>query len=756
MPQIFIDKEGDFPHYKAMTTNGHLLDSQGRPLQIAEKETPKYPQDPAPPPRIGDVPDPEAAKRSVVRSAQYQENPHSTSFVFEVASVADDIEPWGRNLPLRDQQLRQFFPTEPILASAIYSVTTRNAAFSWTLNGPTRTVRASQDILHEANQGKGWIDFITKFTVDLLTQDNGAFIELIRLNNKNQESPVIGIQTLDSRRCLRTGMDAKPVIYYDRYGVMHWLDWWNVIPVSEFPSPIETMNGAQLCAVSRVLRASQFLRDISIMRREKASGSNPNAMYLVGGVSSQMITDAFDQHKNQSAQQGFVRYIKPLIVGSLDPTANIKVDRIDIKSLPEDFDEEATMRWYINQLSLGFGVDYQDFAPLPGRSLGSGAQSLILAMKASGKGPGLFMKMLEHLFNYHGVLPKSVDFLFDEKDVMADQVRAQAGLIKAQARGLYVQHAILPAWAIQQQMVDEGDISQELFDEISETPDITEEVTSRDNTNPAGDVDDTTIDDEESDTTRGQKRRKTLRRKVRPAATANFDEGFRREQESAVRLAMKRALASMFDEIKMSANQKSVLFRKAAPDLPNLPDDPEFWKRFKQEMTGAMAPFVRNVAMGAARHNLDIGLAVNLDQVNNRVLSFSKTYLDTWWAELEPVTRDGLRQAIVNWQQGGLGNRGLPDLVDSLEPLFGEERAQRIATTEVTRLFDEGNRLAHENAGIQEEEWQTANDELVCPTCGPLNGQRFPTNSGPRPVDGTHINCRCARLPVANNVALRG
>ncbi len=108
------------------------------------------------------------------------------------------------------------------------------------------------------------------------------------------------------------------------------------------------------------------------------------------------------------------------------------------------------------------------------------------------------------------------------------------------------------------------------------------------------------------------------------------------------------------------------------------------------------------------------------------------------------------------WQDGGLGDAGLPDLVRSIEPMFGPARAQRIAVTEVTRIFDEGNKLAHKAAGIETEEWQTARDDLVdTAICQPLDGQRFPIDSGPRPVTDTHIGCRCARLPVAvDGVAL--
>jgi hypothetical protein len=39
--------------------------------------------------------------------------------------------------------------------------------------------------------------------------------------------------------------------------------------------------------------------------------------------------------------------------------------------------------------------------------------------------------------------------------------------------------------------------------------------------------------------------------------------------------------------------------------------------------------------------------------------------------------------------------------------------------------------------------WRTAEDERVCPECGPLDGQSWPTGEGPEPP--LHNHCRCVR-----------
>lgn len=39
--------------------------------------------------------------------------------------------------------------------------------------------------------------------------------------------------------------------------------------------------------------------------------------------------------------------------------------------------------------------------------------------------------------------------------------------------------------------------------------------------------------------------------------------------------------------------------------------------------------------------------------------------------------------------------------------------------------------------------WRTAEDERVCPECGPLDGHAWPVGDGPSPP--LHDRCRCAR-----------
>lgn len=378
-------------------------------------------------------------------------------FVLSFAAAADDFPVWGSAPAARDIKLREFWPTEPVLASALTSTISKYAGFGWGLSGPPRAVHHYETMLHSADRGKGWIGFITKILFDVFTQDNGAFIEIIRTED-NERAPVVNLNHLDSGRCIRTGRDFEPVIYRDLYGILHTMKWYQVIPIEEMPSPIESARGMQYCVLTRLLRAAQIMRDIGIYKREKISGRFNRAIHLVSGVQTRSIDDAVAQQRANADTMGLMRYLQPLIIGALDPTARVSLATIDLASLPDGFDEDKTMRWYINQLAMAFAGDYQDYAPLPGGGLGTSQQSETLHLKAQNKGARLFMSILEHKFNYHGVFPRNVRFKFGDQDISEDAEATRLRQMRAEERSIRIASGEITAQMARQLAVDAGDL----------------------------------------------------------------------------------------------------------------------------------------------------------------------------------------------------------------------------------------------------------------------------------------------------------
>lgn len=431
--------------------------------------------------------------------------------VFMLATAADEITRWWS--PIRDRELREFWPTESFLAGTLYSVAARNAAFRFELKGALRQVRMCQRMLNQVDFGHGWQHFIMKLSIDLLCQDNGAFIEVIRptrvttkdgtfpatkslqgdwcavgrngallpldgVDYKLKDSPLeqpLALAHLDSGRCLRTGDPDYPIIYTDRKGVQHKMRWWQVITIEDMPSPIESMNNVGYSAVTRVLRASQILRDIAIYKHEKVSGRFARAVHITN-VRAEAVMDAIKEHEAHADSSGLSRYTQPIITNVLDPNATPGLVTIELASLPDGFDEEETLRWYIANLALGFGVDYGFLAPLPGQGLGTATQSEVQSRHARSKSSALFMKTLEGKFNFGGILPKSVYFEFKEVDPEEEQERDEARRRRAETRKIRIESTEITPQIARQIASDDGDLDQRYLAQLGEedvTPDVT-------------------------------------------------------------------------------------------------------------------------------------------------------------------------------------------------------------------------------------------------------------------------------------------
>ena len=419
--------------------------------------------------------DPKVIQGSIVDSPDIMENRYpGTPFLFQFASLIDEIIPWGYNVGARDAQLREFVVSEPLLNSAVYSASIRNASFEWeiintnpAIDPYVRTIEAVTEMLKNSDRGDGWESLILKTSEDIYCQDNASFWEIIRAFD-DPSAPVWNIAHLDSARCRRTGDPKEPVIYTDRKGRRHILKYYQVLTLEEYPSPIETLYGVQVCAVSRCLRAAQIIRDIAIYKQEKVSGRFAGAMHVIGGITSTELEDVMRQHRERLDNSGNIRYSSPILFPGIDPTHPVSHVQIDLASLPDNFNEETTLQWYIAQLAMAFGVDYQEFAPLPSKGMGSSAEGEILHMKTRGKGPATIMKQIEFALNNSGILPRSVRFRFQIQDLKAEAERAAARFERGKDRALRLKNGELDPFAAQELAILDGDLPEHIAAGIRE------------------------------------------------------------------------------------------------------------------------------------------------------------------------------------------------------------------------------------------------------------------------------------------------
>lgn len=128
--------------------------------------------------------------------------------------------------------------------------------------------------------------------------------------------------------------------------------------------------------------------------------------------------------------------------------------------------------------------------------------------------------------------------------------------------------------------------------------------------------------------------------------------------------------------------------------------------------------------------------------VNTRAARWARAHTFDLVRQLNDTTRDKLQRATEKFFAEQLDMAGLRQLI---EPSFGPARAKRIAETEVTRAAVQG-----ELSLVAEVEqhgmrmiavFNTSNDELVCPVCGPRNQKQ--RGQGWTDDPPAHPRCRC-------------
>ena len=176
-----------------------------------------------------------------------------------------------------------------------------------------------------------------------------------------------------------------------------------------------------------------------------------------------------------------------------------------------------------------------------------------------------------------------------------------------------------------------------------------------------------------------------------------------------------------------------------------LPDD--FWEGEEDELLDILTRHLYAAATVAGQQaiaGLGDAVSVDFELVNTAVREWARGMSLDLVKGITETSRTFTTDAIAKWIDSGAE---LGKLSEALEPMFGPVRSEMIAATETTRAFATGNRVAWQESGVVDGwEFRTAVDERVCPTCGPLHGQRFSLSdtANEPPI---HPRCRCFTQP---------
>lgn len=430
-------------------------------------------EQPEPDPAATKEADLEQARRLSIQSrAREGRDPLGFQVFRWLVKGAATIPPWWS--VQRDAELRKYWKRPDHLAGAVFNMTAKMTAIPRRVEArdPSnkddveRALRFNENLVHGAEFGEGWVTFYGKWVEDLLTQDNGAFAEVI--GPGRPDGPLTGaavtISHLDSIRCTRTGDPEFPVLYLDDDGKRYKLHYSRVIYTSQMPSPITEMNGVGFCAVSRCVNIAQTLLDILTYKQEKL-GSRPHRGLMVtkGGLDPEDLNLALTMAESEMADQNLTRYSRFVLVGDRTLT-EAGVDLIDLAGLPDGFDEQTALTLGMAGIALAFGVDARELFP----ALTAGAtraDALLAHLKQRGKAPGQILEVTEQLFNMK-YLPPGLRLVFDFQDDAEDRQAAEIQNTRSTRRVNDLGAGVTNVRVEREKMVAKGELTRQQFERM--------------------------------------------------------------------------------------------------------------------------------------------------------------------------------------------------------------------------------------------------------------------------------------------------
>lgn len=392
-----------------------------------------------------------------------------TNFLSWVVRTGDLVPPWWSMA--RDRKLSTIWKESNHLAIAVYNTQAKIVGIAPRIIPRDTSItehleqaeELSKNLLTSAGFGRGWEVEYSKFVEALITQDNGAFMEII--GDGDPIGPIVGsplaVRHLDSSRCTRTGHPIYPVIYTDDDGKRYMLHRTRIIYMSQMPSSIKEMKGVGFCAVSRSVEIAQTLVDIIRYKQERL-GSRPHNQLLIGkGITGKQLMLALRQTEDELSNRGFTRYSRTVAVGS--ENTEIGIDKIDLNHM-DPFDEETSMNLGMFAISSAFGMDAEELWPVGGKSSGK-QEANMKRMRSRGRLPAQITSELISQFNYK-VLPQHLALVFDFRDDEEDMQQANIRDIRARNRERDLSTGAINVRGARTRMLESGDIDRMTFEQM--------------------------------------------------------------------------------------------------------------------------------------------------------------------------------------------------------------------------------------------------------------------------------------------------
>lgn len=408
----------------------------------------------------------------------------------QLITITERIPAWWSRY--RDRFLWETMIRSDVLSSAVNVTSARLFSVPFQIVPRDKSNRREREISFwsTALLQHSWSTEAFKFIIDWQTQDNGAFMEI--LGGGSPSGPIeptlvpgtntylygLGLRHLDSQMATRTGDPTYPVRYRakDERGRMkdYKLHDSRVLYTSQMESPRWDMYGVGFCATSRSISYILHMMDIAILKEEWL-GSRPVSEIVLGkGITAAEMQKAFELAETRASADNHTRFAKVVYLGT-NPNAEIVksvgLERIQLKRLPDGYDEEKAMTVAINIVAMAFGFDARTLWPATVRGA-TRADAEVQHLKTMKMTPGIWEETIKRLLT-EKYCPASCEVLADQKDDEQDAIVAENQQLRAQIRQLMLTSNQIDLRTCYEMMLDTGDISKNQYEYLISRLDAT-------------------------------------------------------------------------------------------------------------------------------------------------------------------------------------------------------------------------------------------------------------------------------------------
>lgn len=330
-------------------------------------------------------------------------------------------------------------PQNGLYQGALSGLSRDLAGAPWEITGDKKSggkgrVDWYQDVLLNANKGRGWASFIQSWVRAYHNCDDGAVVEIIGRGAPDKpldREAVTGIATLDPLRCFFTGNDEFPVFYQDAWtGKIHKLHKTRVHRFVDMPFDDPLLNGRGLCGLSRSIAfVQQAIENLSYIG-ESLSNEPPPGILIVNGVIQAQWEEAWDLYEAGRRQAGVSHY-KPFVEILMKGDTPVKVEFVSFRRTPEGYDPMAMIELETKGIALSLNIDPQDVWPISGGSFGTNTQAKVLDKKSKTRAIGFLIAILSRFLNDR-VLPDSLKYESKFKDSEQSRENAENAIAHTQ------------------------------------------------------------------------------------------------------------------------------------------------------------------------------------------------------------------------------------------------------------------------------------------------------------------------------------